>query len=106
MILLEWIKSFVIFWYMVVWGAYVTYQNSSSQERCQLLYIASLFDLKTAQMNVLHSLIWEFMHYEFELGYNKAEATKNICCVKGLHLSHNRWFKKFFSGCKNLNNKV
>ena len=24
----------------------------------------------------------QFMLYEFKLGYNTAEATKNICCVK------------------------
>ena len=39
-------------------------------------------DLKAAQMNVQHGLIWEFMLYKFELGHNAMEATKNICYVK------------------------
>ena len=29
------------------------------------------------------SLIQKIMSYEFELGNNAAEATKNICCAKG-----------------------
>ena len=40
-------------------------------------------DLKTKQLNVQYSYIQELMLYEFELGYNTVEATKNICCVKG-----------------------
>ena len=38
------------------------------------------------------------MLYEFKLGYNSAEAIKNICCVKGegaVDISAvTRWFKK------------
>ena len=34
-------------------------------------------------MNVQHFLIQESMHSVFELGYNAADATKNICCTKG-----------------------
>ena len=30
-----------------------------------------------------YSLIWEFMHYEFELDHNVVEATKSIYCAKG-----------------------
>ena len=40
-------------------------------------------DLKAAHMNWQCSLIWEFMLYEFKLGYNTMETTKNICCAKG-----------------------
>ena len=50
------------------------------------------------------------MLYEFELGHNTTEATKNIYCVKGEsavdHNTVNRWFKKFCSGCKNLDDQA
>ena len=42
-----------------------------------------MYDLKTAQINMLCCLIQELMIYEFELGHNATEATKNICCAKG-----------------------
>ena len=45
-----------------------------------LLY--SAYELKATQMNMQHSLIWKLMLYEFKLGYNTMEATKDICCVK------------------------
>ena len=39
------------------------------------------------------------MLYEFELGYNVVEATKNICCVEDEvtvdNSAVNRWSKKF-----------
>ena len=41
----------------------------------------SVYDLKSAQMNV--QCFQEFMLYKFELGYNAMETTKNICCTKG-----------------------
>ena len=34
-------------------------------------------------MSVQHSLSWDIRFYEFELGHNTVEATKNIRCVKG-----------------------
>ena len=62
-----------------------------------------MYDLKAKQMNVQPSLIQECMFY-------KLEAIKNICCVKGKvavdHSSVTRWFKKFCSGCKNLNEQA
>ena len=58
-------------------------------------------------MNVQYSLIWELILYEFELGHNAAEATKNIFCDIGEgvfdHSTVTRWFKKFCIICKNLN---
>ena len=46
------------------------------------------------------------MPYEFELGHNTTEATKNICSAKNEdavnHSIINRWFKKFHLDCKNL----
>ena len=75
---------------------------------CGLLH--SVCDLKAPEINIQSSLIWEGMFYKFELGQNAAEATKNICHAKGEgKVDHNtlmRWFKKFRSGCKNLNNQV
>ena len=47
------------------------------------------------------------MLYDFRLGHNAMEATKNICCVKGEGAVDpnivTRWLKKF---CKNLDNQA
>ena len=60
-------------------------------------------------MNNQNMLIRELLLYEFELGHNAAEATRNICYAKGeSHLDQstaNKWFKKFRSGEKNLEDK-
>ena len=48
--------------------------------RCALL--PSVCDLKSTQTIVQRSLIRELMIYKFELGYNPAEETKNIFCLK------------------------
>ena len=50
------------------------------------------------------------MLYKIEQGHNAMEATKNICCTKGEGaVDHNntgaKWFKKFGSDCKNLNDQ-
>ena len=52
-----------------------------SLTRCVLLH--SMCNLKAAQMNMECNLICELKLYEFRMGSNAAEATKNICCVKG-----------------------
>ena len=39
-------------------------------------------DLKAAQMNMQHSLIWELILYKYELGYNATKTSKNICNAK------------------------
>ena len=66
-------------------------------------------DLKTAQMNMQSSFIWEHMLYEFELGHIVVEETKNIF-VKGEdtgdHSILTRWLKKFHSRCKNLGDEA
>ena len=60
-------------------------------------------------MNIQCSLIQEHMLYQFELGDNATETTENIC-VKGEgsvdYIIVTRSFKKFCSGCKNLDNKT
>ena len=43
----------------------------------------SMCDLKAAQMNVQGTRTRNLMLYKFEMSYNAAEATKNICCVEG-----------------------
>ena len=47
--------------------------------------------------------------YDFELGHNATEATKNIYCAKGEdiedHNTETRWFEKFRSGYKNLDDQ-
>ena len=70
----------------------------------------SVYDLKTAQINVQRCLIREHVLYEFELGNNTEKVTENICCAKGDSAIDHRavtiWFKKFCSICKNLNNQT
>ena len=46
-----------------------------------LLYF--VYDLKITKMHIQCSLIQKLMFYEFKMGYNTTEATKNICYVKG-----------------------
>ena len=55
-----------------------------------------------------HSLIQKIMLYKFKMGHIATETTKNFCCVKGKGDQSTviRWFKKFCSGCKNLNNQT
>ena len=67
----------------------------------------SVCNLKTAQINVQRSQIWELTLYEFEAGHNATKATKNIYCGKGdgvVDISKVTWLlKKVFSDCKCLN---
>ena len=94
-------------------------ETIQSVERCggnlsaDKLCIASLrvcFKSRTNERAMQHSLIREVMLHKFELGHNAAEATKNICCAKVAgpvnHSTITRWFKKFHSGCKNLDDQT
>ena len=90
-------SSFVIFWYVLVCDAYITWSKQfklwevpfvvgsivivGALTCCALLH--SLCDLKDMQMNVQYSIIWEIMLYEFKLCHKAAEATKNISYAKG-----------------------
>ena len=69
---------------------------------CALLHC--VYDMKAEQINMQCILIQEFLLYESGMGHKTAEATKNICCVKGEdaadHSTVIRWFKKFHFGCK------
>ena len=75
---------------------------------CALLL--SLCDLKAAQMNEQCSLIQILMLYKFKMGHNSAKATKSIYYAKDEgafdHCIITKWFKKFHSGCKNLNDQA
>ena len=57
-------------------------------------------------MKMQSSLTLEFMLYEFQLGHNAIEITEKVCCAKSQsavdYSTVNRGFKKFCSGCKNL----
>ena len=50
----------------------------------------------------------ELMFYQFEVGHNAMESTKEIRFIKDKGAVDlvivTRWFKKFYSGCKNLEN--
>ena len=52
----------------------------------------------------------QVMLYEFQLGYNTMDVTKNICCVKGAGTvdpsTVTRWLKQFCLSCKNLNKQA
>ena len=65
-----------------------------------------IVDLNATQMNVQCSLIGELKIYKFELCHNSVEAMKNIYWVKGEdtvdHSTVTWWFKKFHSGCMNI----
>ena len=68
-----------------------------------MLCIASLYDLKAAQMNVQCSLIREIIFYLFKQDHKVAEGAKNIDCIKGDAIT--RWFKKFRSDYNKLDNQ-
>ena len=60
-------------------------------------------------MNMQCGLIPEITYYEFELGPNILDATQNISVKEegAEDLSTvTRWFKKFCSGCKNLDDQA
>ena len=61
-------------------------------------------------MNVQCSLILEHILYEFKLGHNIKEASKNIYCIKGKravdHSTITWWFKKFCFCDKKLDNQT
>ena len=75
---------------------------------CALFH--SVCHLKATQINAQCSLILELMLYDFKLGHNNVEATKNICFAKGEdtvnHSTITRLFKTFHLGCKNLDNQA
>ena len=71
-------------------------------------FLLCLRDLKAATMILQRSLIWELMLYEIELGHKAAEAsiygTKSNGAID--HSTVTRWFKRFYSGCKDLNHQI
>ena len=100
--IIRWVKRFEIFCYMLVCGmrlkqfklwkvlAVVGSIMVVDVLTCHAL-LRSICDLKAAQMNMQHSLIWEIMCFELELNHCTMEATTNICCVKKWKHS---WYQK------------
>ena len=103
-------------WYMLVYCMYIMRLKKSKQWTvptvvgrivvvgvltCALLHF--LHDLEAIYMNVQHSLIREVLFYKFE-------AAENICCVNSKAIVHHntvtKWFKKFWLGCKTLDNQA
>ena len=76
-------------------------------EVCGLLYSAC--DLKAVQMNMQHNILQKFVLYKFKWPLRR-ESDPKICCAKGkgtFDLSTiTKWLKKFFSGCKNIDNRA
>ena len=66
--------------------------------------------LKTTQMNMLPSLIWELIFYDFERDRHTGETTNSIRCAKDESVvdynTVTRLFKKFCSDYKNLDNQA
>ena len=81
----RWVKSFIIFWYVLVCNMYIRWlKNFKPWElpavvtgilvvvliHWVLLY--SICNLKATQMNVEHNLIQKVMLYDFKLSHNAA----------------------------------
>ena len=70
----------------------------------------SVCDLKATQIIVQCSLIQELRLYEFKLSHNTEQLTKNICYEKSKGALDSSsvilWFKKFCSGCNNLDDQA
>ena len=113
--------SFAIFWYLLLCGTYIMWPKQSKLWKVLsmvgsivvvgvLTYwvlFSTVCELKAAQMNIQYCLIWEFIFYEFKLGHNAGETTKNVKAEDTVdHSMVTRWFKKFHSGCKNLDNQT
>ena len=104
MYILVQIKSFAIFGYMQVCGMYIIRAKLfrllkvpavvDGIMEVSVLIFHYMYDLKAAQGNVQCSLIKKLRErvrehmmtmmilYEFKLGHNAAETTKNICSMK------------------------
>ena len=62
-------------------------------------------DLKAIQINIQHCLIQELILSIFKPGHNKAEATKNIYCLKG-EIDYSNQMVQETLGYKNLNDQA
>ena len=94
-----------------LWYIYHVTKAVQAMESTHCAFLHCVCDLKAIhQVNLEHRLIWDLLLYKFKLYYNSAEATKNSCCRKGkdsvIHNTVTRWFKKFHSSCKNLDNQA
>ena len=72
-----------------------------------MLCIVSLSDLNAAQMNVQLSLIQKLLFYEFEMGHNVMEVTKNIFCEEYKStIDHRIAARGIKKSCKNHGNQA
>ena len=63
---------------VLIWESYCYIGNIMSfSELRHFALFHSMSDIKDAQMNMQCILIHEFMFYEFKLGHNATEETKN-----------------------------
>ena len=93
------IKTFALFWYMLVCSAYIMWPNQFKVHTvvgsivvvgvlaCCEMFL-SMCDLKAAQMNMQCSLIWELMLYEFEQGYNATYEHYWVCPIPQKYIGH------------------
>ena len=70
----------------------------------------NMCDLKAIEINMQSSLMNNLMFYVFKLGCNTTKATENTFWAKGEgavdYNTVTRWFKKFYLGCKNLDDQT
>ena len=92
----EWVKSFAIFWYMLIRRVYNTWNKEFKPWEIATIdgsfviggalthsaMLHSMLGLKAIQVNMKCTPIWKLMLWEFKLGYDATEITKNICCTK------------------------
>ena len=90
------IKGFAIFRCMLFCGVYITWLKQLKLGKVSAMVgsilvivvpirfalVHSVFNLKAAQINIQHSLIWKLTIYVFELSYDAVRETKNIFSKK------------------------
>ena len=95
-LLIGWIKSFTIFWYMLVSSMHIMQPKQFKSQKLSAMigsimvvgavtccvFLHSMCNLKATKMNVQYSLIHKLMLYKYQLGHNTAEATKNLLCER------------------------
>ena len=99
-----WVRPYLynrsIYVLFIVLEKFMRWQVSGHTVGVQLIFF---FNLKVTQMKVQRSWILEIMRYEFELGHNAAEATKNIYAKsKGIVDHSNQRVKDLSLGLKKI----
>ena len=114
---LKGVKSFAIFWYMLVCGTYIMWPKQFKLwERLDMdgsfmkigalthrTLFHSMYDLIAAQMIVQCNLIQELILYKSKLGHITPQRQPKTFVLWKVE---EQLFKKFCLGCKNLDNKA